>query len=44
VSILIPEINKKLITPHTEELQPVVWHLIVSHPDLKEKETKWESL
>ena len=44
VSILIPEINKKHITPHTEELQPVVWHLIVSHPDLKEKATKWESL
>ena len=40
VSILIPKINKKRITPHTEELQAIIWHLIVSHPSLKEKETK----
>jgi D-sedoheptulose 7-phosphate isomerase len=44
VSILIPEVNKKHITPHTEEVQPIIWHLIVSHPDLNGNETKWESL
>ena len=44
ISILIPEVNKKHVTPHTEELQAIIWHLIVSHPSLKEKETKWESL
>jgi D-sedoheptulose 7-phosphate isomerase len=44
ISILIPEVNKKHITPHTEEAQPIVWHLIVSHPKLNGQETKWESL
>ena len=44
ISILIPEVNKKHITPHTEEAQPIVWHLIVSHPKLNGQETKWESM
>jgi len=44
ISILIPEVNKQHITPHTEEAQPIVWHLIVSHPKLNGQETKWESL
>jgi len=43
VSILIPTINPAHITPHTEAFQAVVWHLLVSHPALKQRETKWES-
>ncbi len=31
------------ITPHTEGLCAVVWHLLVSHPALKRAATKWES-
>jgi D-sedoheptulose 7-phosphate isomerase len=31
------------ITPHTEGLCAVVWHLLVSHPALKQAATKWES-
>ncbi len=31
-------------TPHTECLSAVLWHLMVSHPDLKAAQTKWESL
>ena len=42
--VIIPEVNKKNITPHTETFQAVVWHLIVSHPKLKLNETKWESV
>jgi len=42
--VLIPTVNEQTITPHTEAFQAVVWHLIVSHPKLKLKETKWESL
>ena len=42
--VIIPTINEKTITPHTEAFQAVVWHLIVSHPKLKINETKWESL
>ena len=41
--VLIPTVNEGRITPHTEGLCAVVWHLIVSHPALKAVETKWES-
>ena len=36
--------SKNLITPISESLQAIIWHLIVSHPLIKENETKWESL
>ena len=39
--IVVPEVNKKLITPHTEAFQAVVWHCLVSHPLLQTKKTKW---
>ena len=39
-SILV-EINKKNITPHSEGMQAVMWHLIVSHPKIKAHKTKW---
>jgi len=41
--VLIPVVSPDRITPHTEGLCAVVWHLLVSHPALKVKETKWES-
>jgi D-sedoheptulose 7-phosphate isomerase len=43
VFVLIPVVNADTVTPHTEGLQSVVWHLIVSHPRLKTSEMKWES-
>ena len=39
--ILIPNVDKKLVTPYTEAFQAVVWHCIVSHPLLQSKKTKW---
>ena len=42
--VIIPTVNEKTITPHTEAFQAVVWHLIVSHPKLKLNDTKWESI
>ena len=42
--VIIPTVNEKTITPHTEAFQAVVWHLIVSHPKLKLNETKWDSV
>ena len=42
--IVIPTASQERITPHTEGLCAVVWHLIVSHPALKAAETKWESV
>lgn len=41
--VLIPAVNPASITPHTEAFQAVVWHLIVSHPDLLSGRMKWES-
>ena len=42
--VLIPNVNAAHVTPHTEAFQAVVWHLMVSHPELKAAETKWESV
>ena len=42
--VIIPTVNEKTITPHTEAFQALIWHLIVSHPKLKLNETKWESV
>ncbi len=44
ISVVIPVKNQKLLTPFSEAYQAVIWHLLVSHPDLKETETKWESV
>lgn len=42
--VIIPTVNPETITPHTESFQAVVWHLIVSQPDMKISEMKWESV
>jgi D-sedoheptulose 7-phosphate isomerase len=41
--VVVPTVNNETITPHAEAFQAVIWHLLVSHPLLKETETKWES-
>ena len=43
VCVIIPTVNAETITPHSEAFQAVIWHLLVSHPRLKENPTKWES-
>lgn len=40
--VVIPPLNAERITPQTEGLAAVVWHLLVSHPALKVNQTKWE--
>jgi D-sedoheptulose 7-phosphate isomerase len=42
--VLVPTVNPNNITPHAEAFQAVIWHLFVSHPDLKLNQTKWESV
>jgi D-sedoheptulose 7-phosphate isomerase len=41
--LIVPTVNSETITPHSEAFQAVIWHLLVSHPKLKNKQTKWES-
>jgi len=42
--VIVPTVNVESITPHSEAVQSVVWHLLVSHPKLKVNQTKWESV
>ena len=42
--VIVPTIASERITPHTEGLCAVVWHLLVSHPELQRAATKWESV
>ncbi|MBI2339358.1 MAG: SIS domain-containing protein [Deltaproteobacteria bacterium] len=41
--VIIPPVNAETVTAHTEGFQAVIWHLLVSHPRLKQNEMKWES-
>ena len=39
--IIIPTLDKKLITPYAESFQSVIWHCLVTHPKLQSKKMKW---
>jgi D-sedoheptulose 7-phosphate isomerase len=43
-SVIVPTVNADTVTPHSEAFQAVIWHLLVSHPLLGSKRTKWESV
>jgi D-sedoheptulose 7-phosphate isomerase len=42
--VIIPSLFGDHVTPHTEGLCAVVWHLLVSHPVLARTGTKWETV
>jgi len=42
--VIIPTVAAERVTPHTEGMCAVVWHLLVSHPELQRSPTKWESV
>jgi D-sedoheptulose 7-phosphate isomerase len=42
--VVVPVVSAERITPHTEGFCAVIWHLLVSHPELKRSATKWESV
>ena len=39
--VVVPVVEPVRVTPHTEAFQAVIWHLLVSHPKLQKKATKW---
>jgi D-sedoheptulose 7-phosphate isomerase len=39
--VVVPSPDPAHVTPLTEAFQAVVWHCIVSHPDLQTMATKW---
>jgi len=42
--VIVPTVNPETITPHSEGFQALIWHLLVSHPLLREQRTKWETV
>lgn len=42
--VVVPVVNPGTVTPHTESMQAVIWHLLVSHPALQRHGMKWESI
>lgn len=42
--LIIPTVDPKYVTPHTEGFQAIIWHLLVSHPRVALHPTKWESM
>ena len=38
---IVPTISGHTVTPLAESFQAIIWHLIVSHPDVQVGETKW---
>jgi D-sedoheptulose 7-phosphate isomerase len=44
VCLVVRPPDAERLTPHVEEFQAVVWHLLVSHPTLAARAGKWESV
>lgn len=42
--LVVPTVDPKHVTPHSEAFQSVVSHCLVSHPKLMVQEAKWEGL
>lgn len=42
--VIVPTVNSKSVTVHTEGFQALLWHLLVSHPDVQKGPMKWETL
>lgn len=41
--VVVPPLYADRVTPHTEGICAVLWHLLVSHPAVQVAATKWES-
>jgi D-sedoheptulose 7-phosphate isomerase len=42
--VIVPTVSSETLTAHAEAFQAVIWHLLVSHPLLQERQAKWESV
>lgn len=41
--IVVPSVRPESVTVQTESVQAVIWHLLVSHPAINRRRTRWES-
>ena len=39
--VAVPTVSEHTVTPLAESFQTVIWHLLVSHPDIQTADTKW---
>jgi D-sedoheptulose 7-phosphate isomerase len=39
--VVVPTVDEHTVTPLAESFQSVIWHLIVSHPEIQVADTKW---
>lgn len=39
--IVVPTVNDERVTPHTEAMQSVILHCLVSHHKVQQRKTKW---
>ncbi len=39
--VIIPTESEALVTPLAESLQALIWHMVVSHPEIQVTSTKW---
>ena len=44
VCVVVAPVHPERMTPHVEEFQAVIWHLLVSHPALARTPGTWELL
>ena len=42
--VVVPTVSERAVTPHTEGLQSLLAHLLVSHPRVAANAMKWESV
>ena len=42
--LIVPTVDAETVTPHAEAFQAVLWHLLVSHPEVQATRAKWESV
>ena len=39
--VVVPTVDEHTVTPLAESFQSVIWHLLVSHPEIQVADTKW---
>jgi D-sedoheptulose 7-phosphate isomerase len=44
VVVVVPTVEARSVTPHSESFQAVIWHCLVSHPRVMLQANKWEGL
>jgi D-sedoheptulose 7-phosphate isomerase len=42
--VIVPTADPKLITALSESFQAVIWHLLISHPEIQKASMKWEGM